>query len=370
MVKPGSAYELTHRWSFNGSYSDSVGGVDATPEGGQKEECLSFEDSPLGGRMVKMAYAGSGTGAWLNLGTGVLGAEDATVEIWARRNAFRSWSRIFDYGKGGSAFDTLFMSWCVADDSSEAVGLYRSHAARFDVQKTMHPYEDGTLYHIVVTVKKNHDGSSTVAWSRRNVLTGVVEKSHSEGAANWTLADFSDSVFCLGHSVVGNDDANASYDEVRIWNCVLNDDALTLSAQKGPDATEADIAAIAAKNGRSLEIVAGAVLEIASGATLLQPVVKGSGTVSGGTLKVSDKFVVKAGETMLASGTVDLADAEVVLEDPENLSSAFSFIKAPAGRSLEIVGTPAATGLPKGWKLVTGGGAGKIVKSGLYVVVR
>lgn len=230
-VVPCSAYELTHRWSFNGSYSDSVGGVDATPEGGQKEEGLSFEDSPLGGRMVKMAYAGSGAGAWLNLGTGVLGAEDATVEIWARRNAFRSWSRIFDYGKEVSAFDTLFMSWCVADDSSEAVGLYRSRAARFDKQKTMHPYEDGTL-------------------------------------------------------------------------------------------------------------------------------------------KVSDRFVVKAGETMLASGTVDLADAEVVLEDPENLSTAFSFIKAPVGQSLEIVGTPAATGLPKGGKLVMGSGTGKIVKSGFYIVVR
>jgi hypothetical protein len=159
---------------------------------------------------------------------------------------------------------------------------------------------------------------------------------------------------------------------------VLNEAALTLSAQMGPDATAADLAAVVAKNGeaapaeRTLELNSAATLEIASGTTVSQPVVKGNGTVSGGTLKVSDSLVVKAGETLLASGTVDLTDAKVVLSDPENLErlGPFTFLKAPSGQTLNIVGTPEVVGVPSGWELSVRGDSARIAKKGFVIIVR
>ena len=123
---------------------------------------------------------------------------------------------------------------------------------------------------------------------------------------------------------------------------------------------------------RTLELNSTATLEIASGTTFTQSIVKGNGTVSGGALKVADSLVVKCGETLLASGTVDLTDARVILSDPENLESTgtFKFLKASEGQSLTIVGTPTAVGLPRGWRLRMRGDSAGISKGGLVILVK
>ena len=67
------AAELTHRWSFNGDYSDSVGGADAV-------KCGTYV-SLYGGR-VHMGYGACshGTG-YVDLGTNMLDTTAATLEI-------------------------------------------------------------------------------------------------------------------------------------------------------------------------------------------------------------------------------------------------------------------------------------------------
>ena len=115
--------------------------------------------------------------------------------------------------------------------------------------------------------------------------------------------------FSLGHSSWNDWDAIADIDEVRVWRGALDDTAIALSAQKGPDATAADIAEIAAATTilpmkRTMEIASGATLNL-GGNTLTQPVVKGTGTIAtgaGGSLVVSDKIVVDVGECIEASG--------------------------------------------------------------------
>ena len=90
MALPLSAVELTHRWSFNGDYSDSVGGVDAV-------KCGTYV-SLYGGR-VHMGYGACshGTG-YVDLGTNMLDTTAATIEIWARHDGVENWSRVFDCG--------------------------------------------------------------------------------------------------------------------------------------------------------------------------------------------------------------------------------------------------------------------------------
>jgi len=228
------AFELTHRWSFNGDYADSIGGSDGVVVG--RADQLSFEASAFGGQMVKMASDNtdndSNNGASLNLGTGVLGTDDATIEMWAKRNAVRNWARIFDYGPDNSQY--LFMSWSRGTTSAADQVEVKNKFSRLD---TMAPYVDGTLYHIVMTFKKNDDGSTTIVWKRRNTVTGVVEKGDSVTQAGWTLADLASPIFYLGHSQWPSDrDANASYDEVRIYSGIVGDEQLAANAVLGPDA--------------------------------------------------------------------------------------------------------------------------------------
>ena len=80
--------ELTHRWSFNGDYSDLAGGTDAV-------KCGTYVS--LYGGKVHMGYGNCnwGTG-YVDLGTNMLDTTAATIEIWARHDGVKSWSRIFD----------------------------------------------------------------------------------------------------------------------------------------------------------------------------------------------------------------------------------------------------------------------------------
>ena len=75
---PLCAAELTHRWSFNDDFADSVGGADAV-------KCGTYV-SLYGGR-VHMGYGDCthGTG-YVDLGTNMLDTTAATIEIWARHD--------------------------------------------------------------------------------------------------------------------------------------------------------------------------------------------------------------------------------------------------------------------------------------------
>ena len=373
---------LAHRWSFNNSsYADSVGGLTATKTGSP-----TFSDG-----MIVLPGGNTNSGN-IDLGANALsvGTDDVVIEIWAQQNTANNYGRIFDYYPDPSTDNRnndFYMAWNTGANSytTDKIEVKTGGSVKFAVTHSMQPYEQGTKYHISMSFHDNGDGSTTVSWAKRNVTTGVVEKSDSRTIANWTLSSFHSVANGTPHlylgrslySIYGDKEPGASYDEVRVWRGVLSEAALTFSAQKGPDATAEEIAEIMAATSaatpatRTLELNSAATLEIASGTTFTQPVVKGNGTVSGGTLKVADSLVVKCGETLLASGTVDLTGAKVVLSDPENLAStgSFKFLKAPAGQTLSIVGKPTVVGLPKGWYLnIRNGSAG--ISRGFVILVK
>ena len=98
---PLGAAELSHRWSFNGDYSDSVGGADAV-------KCGTYV-SLYGGR-VHMGYGSCSHGSgYVNLGTNMLDTTAATIEIWARHDGVQNWSRIFDYGTDDKHY--FYVGW-------------------------------------------------------------------------------------------------------------------------------------------------------------------------------------------------------------------------------------------------------------------
>ena len=222
---PLSAAELTHRWSFNGDYSDSVGGVDAV-------KCGTYV-SLYGGR-VHMGYGNCnwGTG-YVDLGTNMLDTTAATLEIWARHDGVESWSRVFDYGADDEHYFTLCWT-CGTNLNNDRAGM--KNPGEIAVDGTMAPYEIGEDYYIAVTFTRSGD-AMVVNWQRRDARTGELQKSGSMNMPDG-IQKIVDPVLYLGHSQYTTDrDAQAAYDEVRIWSGVLSDDQLAASAAAGPDAT-------------------------------------------------------------------------------------------------------------------------------------
>ena len=219
------AAELAHRWSFNDDFADSVGGADAV-------KCGTYVS--LYGGKVHMGYGecSHGTG-YVDLGTNMLDTTAATIELWARHDGVKSWSRVFDYGADSA--NNVFLSWTFGTTlSKNQVGSkVKGAESKIDYQE---PYEIGRDYHIAATFEQQADGVTLVKWQRRDAATGDLLTSGSL-TMKGGIGSFVDPVLYLGHSQYESDkDALAAYDEVRLWRGVLTDAQLAASAAAGPDA--------------------------------------------------------------------------------------------------------------------------------------
>ena len=357
--------DIAHRWSFNGNLTDSVTGNNATWAKG----AVTYNEGGTAARLTGTAKDTS----YIELGPNKISSDSATFEFWTTIRTRRAWTKLFTLGRDTSNVICFTFN---RDSDSGVSGL--------DVPGTSLLTGTGTLaantpYYIVFTFAHNADGSTTVKGLCLNATTKARIGSFERNVTNWSLVDRVDQkYFSLGRSFWNDWDAIADIDEVRVWRGALDDSAITLSVQKGPDATAADIAEIAAATTilpmkRTMEIASGATLNL-GGNTLTQPVVKGTGTIAtgaGGSLVVSDKIVANVGEYIQASGTIDLSNAKVELADPENLATAFVFLKPAVGQALTVIGKPTPTNLPKGWKVsVSPSGVCRIGKMGFMVIVK
>lgn len=224
------AVELTHRWSFDGSLSDSKGGSDAKAIGSAVE---------ISDGKAKMTGSGNGQGS-LNLGANLLDGDAATIEIWASQTAVRSWARVFDYGIDNTHYFCL--SWSNGTDiMQDRAGSKNTAEAATD--NTMAPYAVGVQYHISATFERQSDGGTAVRFMKRDAASGRLLRS-GVLTVGTGLHNISNPVLYLGHSFFPSDaDACAEYDEVRIWKGVLSDAQLSANAKAGPDVLLASVPA-------------------------------------------------------------------------------------------------------------------------------
>jgi len=361
---PAIAPALAHRWSFTSDYTDSVTGDAAVQIGSN----VALSDGK-----VTMSGTTHGTGH-LNLGTNLVDTTAATIEIWGSQDEVNQWGRIFDYGYyagKGAKCNYISMAWANNGDSSKDLVVFRTSGS--DAQRTdsMAPFTLGKQYHIVVTIQKNGN-TTTVRWLRHDPATGELDMNTT--AVNTlskeaTIADYINPVLLLGGSQWSTDyDAKATYDEVRVWNCVFSDEAIAKSVAYGPDATTAQLATL---TETSLEVASGATLDL-GGNSFSAPTLAPGGTLANGTLTVTKSLKLTAGQTItVASGaTLDLTGVtDVSITNPEDMpDGGWTFATSSSG------GIPAAepirlSGDLAGYYLYLKGNKATIGKPGLMIFV-
>ena len=248
VMVPVATATLAHRWSFNGStdeenLTDSVGGAVAWKEKWPDTKSSTHEQ---GGNVTfsngKAVVGGGGPNGYLNLGTGLLGAEDGTIEIWLKKKFNGSvWCYLFAFGQHDTTGDPGFFTMANSryNDTTRMPLNFRVNSANAGIygDDMGLPLPVGMSCHVSLTFKSNGSGGTFVRCMFRDCETGFILKEQSCTVNNWTLANATEWALTLGHNpwVNGNYDVNSEFDEVRCWNGVLNDDQLTAGVIAGPD---------------------------------------------------------------------------------------------------------------------------------------
>lgn len=212
---------LIHRWSFNGDLKDSVGNRDGKSLSGE----IPFENGQA--RIIP-------GGGYVDLGADVIpGGKEAeyTIEVWATKYSVRHWARVFHIFDNWGNNDYYWAWNCGTDPGS---WLWKTAGINHMVQRDGGGLLDNVEHHFVIVYGHDKDNSSKpyvsaylsrdgkVIWSRTENLVGSMFESHF--------------TFFLGQSYKPQDSiADASYNEVRIWNRALTDDEIKRTSQLGPD---------------------------------------------------------------------------------------------------------------------------------------
>lgn len=229
---------LAHRWSFNGSLSDSVGGQSARiVETGTNNATLTATN-------ITLAGGTRATSDYVSLGSNALSPVDSpvTVELWARQNAVQNWARIFDFG--ASATENLFMSWSLGTlintNRVEWKDAFTSTSNNVGL-----PYTLGVEHHIALVIepRAGNNGTTRVSWYRAAASNALLGAAVGSFDVSNTLSGFIQTNCWLGRSAYSSDStASASYNEVRIWNRALSAADLQTLHTAGPDTTFASLA--------------------------------------------------------------------------------------------------------------------------------
>ncbi len=223
---------LAHRWSFNGSPADSVGGQTATLVD------VGANNATLTASNVTLAGGTQATSDYISLGGTVFpgGPTPATIELWATPIAIQNWARIFDFGAGTT--ESLMMSWTrtttLANDRVEWVDAAGTRTA----DDTCQPYTLGVEFHIVMVLEPGAGvgGTTRVTWYRSPSTNSSPGAARGTFDSTNTMANLTQPNCWLGRSQWPDNTANASYNEVRIWNRALTTNQLQSLHIAGPNA--------------------------------------------------------------------------------------------------------------------------------------
>ncbi len=208
---------LAHRWSFTGNLNDSVGTSHATIVE------VGANDVAQGPDSVTMTGGDKAASDYIKLGSNLLpkSTTPVTIEIWAKQNGIKNWSRIFDFHSATN--ETLFMSWTMGTTEASDRVSFVDAAGDLTIDNGNQPYGLTAEQHIVLVLEPlaglNSSTRLTVYSAPRGATDLGAAKVTGQTAIN--LVNFNDALDALGYSPWPDETASATYSEVRIWNGAL-----------------------------------------------------------------------------------------------------------------------------------------------------
>ena len=222
--------ELVHRWSFNGTYADSVGDATAEPVG----------TVTLGASSVVLPGA-SDSGGHISLGSYLIPTNQGpvTVELWASMDKFESVGRAKLFSCGNTDASNLI---CFDASKDSATDQYRGYIAYGgkNVSETAHDTigapQFGTMEHFSLVIGDviPPTGWRGMVWNR-NALDGSYIGGTAPSIAGWALDRLDQSNTAIGGAWWNVSDAAATFDEVRIWRGALTKADLEANAATSCD---------------------------------------------------------------------------------------------------------------------------------------
>lgn len=211
---------LAHRYSFDGTTADSVGGNTG----------VLLNGATVNSTHLVLPGTGTGAGA-ANMGfTNIVGmgsnfgASGVTIESWYTDNNSGTWAKLFTFGTSAAGQEIAWTNFRGGGDL--APGLDRNGA------KFLSGYpagsntrlSTGTEHHLVLSVASDGttdlwvDGTQQITGLATNALSNVVSTTESIGATAW--AD-------PGH--------NGTVNEFRIWSGPMTNEEATRNFALGPN---------------------------------------------------------------------------------------------------------------------------------------
>lgn len=381
----GKPRGLLHRWSFNGDFVDSAGGLSATKVGNP-----TFVNNQL------HVPSGGANSCGVNLGTDVLPSDrPVTLEVWSTLNASSSWNMLLDFGKDNNSHFAIVwrdsnatgnMS-VILNGGGTTVANYGTTSADYLV-KPVH----GTQYHFAFKFIPDGLGGTRVIVCQTEAATGKRVAMWQKQVNNWTLAKVTQSHCYLGGPTTHNNAiGDSDIDEVRVWGRALTPAELAASVAAGPNTVPDFYFLDAAKAASSLVVAENAAVDLAGSEVALDGVA-GAGVVSNGTLTVTGELspgadavgtlhvdgnlVVKGtlrldrGDRIECTGDLDLSGAHVQIVDRRNWNGNSAYTFATVNGTIRRAGNIPCNESDKGFVVCTGGHTAYIYVGGTIIFLR
>jgi hypothetical protein len=241
-----------HRWSFtNAAGTGTNGTVIPDSIGGAAGDAFirtnGAINTTLTGTQITMPGGVSATAPYVDLPNGMLTARtgDATYEGWMTLNGTQNWSRILDFGSSqanagndvllpggtGNGDEYIVLTAQVGGTQTQNRFGIRKFGVETSTDPTV-PYQSGQEFHWAVTYRMGAGpgGVNQLSYYRNGSLTATVDTPHLLGAIkdnnNW-----------LGRSnFMGDNNTQASYNEVRVYDGAMTAEDINASIAAGPDA--------------------------------------------------------------------------------------------------------------------------------------
>ncbi len=243
VVEEGKPATLLHRWSFNGSLTDTgvYGGSDAVTIGTAKL---------VDGTSVR-TYKGGENSSYVSLGANMipasLGNTPFTIEMWATPNEEINYRPAFMFGKpddtSASNKGLMFVFHGYGQIANN--GNINSLAPVFqplgssihgnNVSISSQKLAVGARSHISLVVEPKADDTVTITGYVHDDAGNLIGSYAQAGITGWNATLLTQYSFLLSRNPWHDGNHSADYDEVRIWSRAFTAGELAVNAKNGPD---------------------------------------------------------------------------------------------------------------------------------------